>query len=575
VRFGREASSGYGSPAVWRTTGASGGSPASGSAASAYSIGRAAGSQRARAGAAAFAGGLACLAFLACGRAPEEPPLDVVIVVNAESAVSVAIGEYYRALRGIPADRVARIHVPLQDPTLSTRLHETISRERYEREVRDPLAAFLHERGLADRPLVLVTTKGVPLRIAEDDDVLGDAPYDTFMHWRRAAVDAELAVLGTPLEGNVGLADSANPYYASDEGFASWRRHHPDAPLRYLVARLTSYQGAPGEVPADLRAALEAARAPGGGGTFVVDENPRQGVGRNAANRLFLGSTAAALGALGRPVLHDTSREFVGDVRDIAGYVSWGSNDADNFKPPYYGTIDGRLLPGTFAPRAIALDLVSTSARSFTSPTRYGQSLVADLLHLGASAVVGNVWEPILSGVAHPHVLFAAYVRGAPAVEAYFRSLPFLGWMNVFVGDPLMRVADPVRSAPADRDGDGVPDASDNCLLLPNPDQRDSDGDGFGNLCDADLDGDGLVTTSYGQWPPGDVEQIGRAAEAGYAVPEADLDGDGRVGESDLAIANLFLYAPPGPSGRAAPPEHGAGAALQEAFDRKAKPPSD
>jgi Tol biopolymer transport system component len=39
-----------------------------------------------------------------------------------------------------------------------------------------------------------------------------------------------------------------------------------------------------------------------------------------------------------------------------------------------------------------------------------------------------------------------------------------------------------------DTDGDGVPDASDNCLLVANPSQADRDGDGIGDACDP-LDG--------------------------------------------------------------------------------------
>jgi MYXO-CTERM domain-containing protein len=43
----------------------------------------------------------------------------------------------------------------------------------------------------------------------------------------------------------------------------------------------------------------------------------------------------------------------------------------------------------------------------------------------------------------------------------------------------------------ADDDGDGLPDGSDNCPLVSNPTQADTDRDGVGDLCDADIDGDG------------------------------------------------------------------------------------
>jgi hypothetical protein len=260
----------------------------------------------------------------------------------------------------------------------------------------------------------------------------------------------------------------------------------------------------------------------------------------------MLAAAAAALRELGLGVVHDQTEVFLGDLEHLAGYTSWGSNDRRNPGAPFYGDIEGVRYPGSFAARALVVDLVSSNARSFTDPTRYGQSLLVDLLHLGAAGGAGHVFEPALVAVARPHILLAAYAGGVRAIEAYFRSVPFLGWTNVYVGDPLMTTDHPATRRTLDRDGDGARDARDNCLLLPNPDQRDTDGDGCGNLCDADFDGDGRVSASQARGL-GDIDRLKRSIAHGFYLPNQDLNGDGAVDTADLALAELNLYLPPGP----------------------------
>jgi uncharacterized protein (TIGR03790 family) len=470
---------------------------------------------------------------------------EIAIVVNDASAISRAIGEYYRTRRGVPPEHVVHLSIPVRDPTLTTYAHETIARADFEREIRAPVEAFLTESGLRDRIEIIVTTKGVPLRIRED--VI--APNREVELQSFAAVDAELAVLFSGWVGRRGLAASVNPYFRSDEPFRTWRARHPNPPLRYLVARLTGYQ-APLDpesgVPRDVKASIDAATGSGSARVYAIDEDPAQPASRAVANQIMLAPAAAALRALGLDVVHDRSETFRGDLANLAGYASWGSNHRANPGAPYYGAIEGVHYPGSFAPRALVVDLVSFNARSFTDPTRYGQSLLADLLRLGASGGAGHVFEPTLLGVARPHILLAAYAGGTRAVEAYFRSVPFLGWTNVYVGDPLMTAENPVTRWTNDRDGDGARDKRDNCLLLPNPDQRDTDGDGCGNLCDADFDGDGRVSASSAEGL-GDIERLRRSIAHGFYLPNHDLNGDGAVDATDLTIAELNIYLPPGP----------------------------
>jgi uncharacterized protein (TIGR03790 family) len=489
------------------------------------------------------------VALAACS--PDGHP-EVAIVVNEQSPVSIAIGERYAVVRGVPDDNVVRLPIPVEDPLLGDDAHETISRADFDELVRAPLEAWLQEHG--DAIEILITTKGVPLRITgpavRPEALLRDATA--------ASVDAELSVLHSPLVGSPGVAASENPYFDDPRDFARFRRDHPDAPLRYLVARLTGHPDqAPSEgVPVDVARLIDAAVAPvEPDPVWLVDLDPTLPPAMDAANRLLLAPAAGALAALGVRVVADDQPAFARDVEPILGYASWGSNDRHEPAAQTYGRIAGHVYPGRFTGRALAVDLVSTNARTFTRPGRYEQSLIADLVAAGVGGVAGHVDEPTLPAVARPGILLREYARGSRAIEAYYRSIPYLGWTNVYVGDPLMQLDEPPPvPAPEDGDADGVPDATDVCRSVPNPDQRDTDGDGLGNACDADVDQDGRVTTSWGEAFPrsarGDVEWIALSARGGGLEADHDLDGDGRVDERDVSMAQIGLFRPPGPGAR-------------------------
>jgi len=84
-----------------------------------------------------------------------------------------------------------------------------------------------------------------------------------------------------------------------------------------------------------------------------------------------------------------------------------------------------------------------------------------------------------------------------------------------------------------DSDNDSIIDSLDNCSQIPNPGQQDTDGDGYGNICDADLDNDGFVG-------PNDYTLFGYSWWSDMASPnwnpDADFDSDDFVGPNDYTI---------------------------------------
>ena len=103
---------------------------------------------------------------------------------------------------------------------------------------------------------------------------------------------------------------------------------------------------------------------------------------------------------------------------------------------------------------------------------------------------------------------------------------------------------------PADADGDGEPDTTDNCLAvangplvpgIPARSQRDTDADGYGNACDPDLNNDGIVNFA-------DLALLKASFFRTGTGLAADLNGDGVVNFADLAILKSRFFGAPGPS---------------------------
>lgn len=97
-----------------------------------------------------------------------------------------------------------------------------------------------------------------------------------------------------------------------------------------------------------------------------------------------------------------------------------------------------------------------------------------------------------------------------------------------------------VAPPPVDTDGDGVADNLDNCKLVANANQRNTDGDNFGNICDLDFNQNGLVD-------PTDFSRL--KSKLGTPSANEDLNGNGIVDPTDFSLLKTYLGKAPGPSG--------------------------
>jgi hypothetical protein len=115
------------------------------------------------------------------------------------------------------------------------------------------------------------------------------------------------------------------------------------------------------------------------------------------------------------------------------------------------------------------------------------------------------------------------------------------------VGLPLAAMAGPTPGG-ANSDGDAIENAFDNCTGVSNPNQKDFDHDGCGDVCDGDL-----TATQDGSSGAADFTAFKAAfgsSEGSPAYnPRADMDCNGAVGAGDFTLFKGEFTTTSGPSG--------------------------
>lgn len=127
-------------------------------------------------------------------------------------------------------------------------------------------------------------------------------------------------------------------------------------------------------------------------------------------------------------------------------------------------------------------------------------------------------WEFVWDGIQLGHnVIYARVTDETGTVQRESGGYSWRGFAVAVTGD-------------LDADGDGIADSVDNCPGLANPDQRDSDGNGIGDLCDPHCpDLDGVNPVSFF-----DFATLGSAWRTADAENRADFNADGTVDPADL-----------------------------------------
>lgn len=352
----------------------------------------------------------------------------VVVVVNANEPDSAAIAAYYCRKRGIPEANIIALQMPIKETitvrefveTIYNPLLKALIKQRWIKAVKanEPDVVGRERVAVATHRIsYLVTTRGVPLRIANDATLLNpdSEQLPPLFRVNHGSVDSELSLLAAPPHWPM-TALVPNPL------FGKIRPSSPDAKRVIRVSRLDGPSVATVEQLIDRSLQAEADGLIGrayfdlGGPHTKGDEWIR---------------AAADLAAKAHFDTDIEQTQRVMDARERydapAIYMGW-------YRPHAYGP--WRMPRWPVPAGAIGFHLHSFSAPTLRSTT---QGWLGALVAQGYCATVGNVYEPYLEHTHRPQMLLAALLDGHTFGQAAMFSHSALSWQGVAIGDPLYR----------------------------------------------------------------------------------------------------------------------------------------
>ncbi len=434
---------------------------------------------------------LAPLLLLAAQAAALEPK-DVCVVANKNMPDSRDVAAHYMRLRGVPAENLVLLDLPFT---------EDITRADYEARLAGPLRKFVRDR--RDRPKVLLTIYGVPLRVgaqtvsAEDQariakfNIEADGPRKKATELKRFIREAEEDIRKDPrspfvdalpekkaelqkVEQQVREIEHEAQKLSHAESKASvdselmlllWDGHYPT--YRWVVNPL--YRWATPLMRAERRPVLMTCRLDGPNANVAkrLVEDAVEVEKKGLSGKVYVDARGLAYSPESDPVgtqyggYDESFREMAELLKKDAKMDVVLENTERLFDPGE--CTDAALYCGWYAVRnyreccrfvkgAVAWHLASFEAVSLRVPDK---QWTGNLLRDGAAASLGPVDEPYTVGFPKPEEFFGLLVTGRyTLVECYAQTTLLTSWMMTLVGDPLYN---PYRKTPKLLDLDVLP----------------------------------------------------------------------------------------------------------------------
>ena len=341
-------------------------------------------------------------------------PANVFVVVNENETESLPLALYYAHKRGIPEDHIIRVR---------TRREEVCSRSEYDNEIASPVRAFLQSRTQDASSSCLVLMYGLPLRIvsSEGKSLINHEKVDQ-LNDTVASVDSEIALVYEAYYPRSGWIE--NPLLVG----ANNRNVFVDETSVFMVSRLDG--PSPEVVKRIIDHSLKAEASGLKGNAYLDARWPEAPNDMVSAYKQFDGLIHQASRKIRKygsmPVILNSSQALFkeDECPEAALYCGWYrlGNYVDSFQ---------------WVTGAIGYHVASAEC---TTLKRKGSRVWCKMmLEKGAAATIGPVDEPYVQAFPHPDIFFSCLLEGMCLAESYLKSIPFLSWKMVLVGDPLYK----------------------------------------------------------------------------------------------------------------------------------------